>query len=154
MGQYIGEMGVDNWPLSRWNKHFETNHVLVMTIFKNLILRNILKFSQVNLLIFDECHHAVKNHEYVQIMRRYKDGIDTLYPTRILGLTASLIPSKCKLGDLTKKIEDLENTLCSRAQTAEDMAEVAKFATNPDEECLYFTPSYEDRNVVYSSRRL
>lgn len=143
-------MNVDSWTLERWKEEFEKNQILVMTmtIFKNLILWKFLKFNQVNLLIFDECHHAVKNHDYVQIMRRYKDEIDTLSPTRFLGLSASLIPSKCKPGDLTKKIEELENTLCSRAQTAEDVAEVAKFATNPDEECLYFTSSSEDCNVV------
>lgn len=156
VGQYIGEMGVDSWSKAKWNSEFEKNQVFVMTmtIFKNLILGNHLKFSQVNLLIFDECHHAVKNHDYVQIMRRYADGMDTLNPTRFLGLTASLIPSKCKLGDLKKKIEDLENTLCCRAQTAEDMAEVAKFATNPDEQCLFFTSSNEDHNVVKLKRIL
>ena len=150
VGQYIGDMNVDSWPMATWNAELGKNHVLVMTmtIFKNMILSNVLKFSQVNLLIFDECHHAVKNHDYVQIMRLYKDSMGMLNPTRIMGLTASLIPSKCKQGDLARKIEELENTLCCRAQTAENVAEVAKYATNPNEECLYFTSSFDDSDVA------
>jgi len=76
--------------------------------------------------------------------RSDKDSWDPLEPTRFLGLTASLIPSKCKPGDLIQKIEELERTLCSRAQTAEDLAEVAKYATNPREDCKFFSPSNED----------
>ena len=149
VGQYIGAMNVDDWTEGDWEEQFEKNHILVMTmtIFKNLLLRNILQFRQVNLLVFDECHHAVKNHEYVQIMKRYKDSCDVLEPTHFLGLTASIIPSKCKPGDLKRKIEELERTLCSRAQTARDFSEVAKYATNPKEDCKYFSPSSRDRNL-------
>lgn len=127
-----------------------------MTIFKNLILQNIMNFSQVNLLVFDECHHAVKNHDYVQIMRRYKDNYEghLEHPTRILGLTASLIPSKCKPGDLKKKIEELEKTLQCRSQTAEDLNMVAKYATNPNEHNLFYMSSEEDQDVQALKRIL
>jgi len=150
VGQYTGSMGVDDWPKAQWEEEFEKNHILVMTmtIFKNLLLQSVLRFEQVNLLVFDECHHAVKNHDYVQIMRRYKDSCSDLSPTRFLGLTASLIPSKCKPGDLTKKIEELERTLHSRSQTARDLSEVAKYATNPEEISLDFVPSTEDKKVT------
>ncbi len=141
VGCYTGDMNVDSWGLARWHREIEPNQVLVMTmtIFKNFILSKHMTFSQVNLLIFDECHHAVKNHDYVQIMRRFNEDPARLEgTTRILGLTASLIPSKCKPGDLERKITDLEKTLCCRSQTAEDLQEVAKYATNPDEIlCLY-----------------
>ncbi len=148
VGQYIGDMGVDNWPPTRWQSELENHQVLVMTmtIFKNLILQKLLMFSQVNLLIFDECHHAVKNHDYVQIMRRFKDDLSHETP-RVLGLTASLIPSKCKQGELLKKIEALENTLNCRTQTAQDLREVARYATNADEKCLLFRSSDNEPGV-------
>ena len=147
---------MDNWSKAMWHVELEKYHVLVMTmtIFKNLILQNILKFNQVNLLVFDECHHAVKNHDYVQIMKRYKDTMDTLHPTRIMGLTASLIPSKGKQVDLVHQIELLENTLCSRAQTTANMSEMAKFATNPDEKCICFSSSNEDYHVEQLQKML
>lgn len=150
VAQYIGSMNVDSWSRETWNRELETNQVLVMTmtIFKNLILQNVMRFSQINLLIFDECHHAVKNHDYVQIMQRFNEDPARLEEsTRILGLTASLIPSKCKPGDLEGKIEDLEKTLCCRSQTAEDLKEVAKFATNPTEIKLFFNLSENDPDV-------
>ena len=150
VGQYVGAMKVDDWSKEQWEEEFEKNHILVMTmtIFKNLIHQNFIQFRRVNLLVFDECHHAVKNHDYVQIMRRYKDSPDVLNPTHFLGLTASLIPSKCKPGELTKKIEELEHTLGCRAQTASDLTEVAKHATNPKEIPIYFSPSSEDPQVT------
>ena len=150
VGSYTGEMGVDNWPQEKWNGEFEKNQVLVMTmtIFKNLILQNHLSFSKVNLLIFDECHHAVKNHDYVQIMRRFKDFVGSQDATRILGLTASIIPGKCKAEKLEKKIEELECTLCCRSQTARDLQEVARYATNPDESYLFYKSKISDSSVL------
>lgn len=151
VGQYIGEMKVDGWTKPRWDAELEDHHVLVMTmtIFKNLIMQNFLAFSRVNLLIFDECHHAVKNHDYVQIMRRFNtDPAHAADSMRILGLTASLVPSKCRLGDLERKMEELEKTLCCRSQTAEDLREVAKYATKPTEIKLLYTQSHSDENVL------
>ena len=146
VGQYTGDKKLGRWPKEKWDEEFRNNHVLVMIVrvFLDLLLQGKVQFRQINLLVFDECHHAVKDHDYVQIMRRYKDSCDPLEPTRFLGLTASLIPSKCKPGDLIQKIEELERTLCCRAQTAGDLTEVAKYATNPKEDCKFFSPSNED----------
>ena len=145
VGQYTGDMGVDSWDQRRWHTELDHHHVLVMTmtIFKNLLLRSFIKLSQVNLLIFDECHHAVKNHDYVQIMRLFRPHIEKgseCIPRR-LGLTASLIPSKCKPGDIEKKIRDLEEILACRSQTAGDLQQVAKYATNPDQEVSFYPSS-------------
>ena len=147
VGRFTGDMNVDSWSLQRWKLESDPYQVLVMTmtIFKNLILSKYMSFSDVNLLVFDECHHAVKNHDYVQIMQLFnKDRARVEGTTRILGLTASLIPSKCKPGDLEHKITELEKTLCCRSQTAEDLQEVAKYATNPEEiRCFYRSSEHE-----------
>ena len=148
VGQYIGDMGVDSWPRPRWLQEFNDHHVLVMTraIFKDLLIRGFVHLKKINLLIFDECHHAVKNDDYVQIMRVFDSCQEDETP-RILGLTASLIPSKCKPGDLERKILALEETLRCRSQTAKDMEEVAKYATNPEEKILHYTSSGDDREL-------
>ena len=156
VGQYTGDKKVGKWTKERWDAEFKKSHVLVMIVqvFLDLLLQGQIQFKQINLLVFDECHHAVKEHGYVQIMRRYKDSCDVLEPTRFLGLTASIIPSKCRPGVLTQKIEELEWTLCSRAQTTRDLFEVAKYATNPTEVCKSFTPSSEDRDVCRLRKQL
>ena len=135
VGHYYGEMNVDAWPKERWMSELSKHHVLVMThtIFKNLLHQGFIHLKNVNLLVFDECHHAVKNHEYVQIMKVFDSCREDQYP-RILGLSASLLPSKCKPGNLERKVKDLEITLKCRSQTTGDIAEVARYATNPDEE--------------------
>ena len=152
VGQYTGDMGLDSWTKTRWCSELNLHHVLVMTmtIFKNLLLQNYLKLNQVNLVVFDECHHAVKNHDYVQIMRIFKPHIESQDITipRRLGLTASLIPSKCKPGDIEKKIRELEEILVCRSQTAEDLQEMSRYATNPDEEKCMFRCSTTDQDVA------
>ena len=151
VGSYMGSMNVDSWSSQKWQEELAAHQVLVMTmtIFKNLILQRHMTFSDVNLLIFDECHHAVKNHDYVQIMRRYTDAPARLEGSmRILGLTASLIPSKCKPGMLEGKILDLERTLCCRAQTARNLEMVARYATNPKEVQHVYDSGETDPDVV------
>ncbi len=149
VGQYVGDMGVDSWPKGRWLTEFNSHHVLVMThtIFKNLLHAGMVHLKQVNLLVFDECHHAVKNHDYVQIMRVFNSCKEYELP-RVLGLSASLIPSKCKPGELEEKIKKAEETLRCHAETARDLEEVAKFATNPDECICEYRSSTGDHQIV------
>lgn len=133
VGQYVGEMNVDSWSKERWWEELSNYNILVMThtIFKNILHGGFIHLRNVNLLVFDECHHAVKNHDYVQIMKMF-DSCPNDRP-RILGLSASLLPNKCKPGELEKQIKKLETTLDCRCQTARDLQEVAIHATNPDE---------------------
>ena len=146
VGEYTGDMYVDSWPPNRWLLEFNDHHVLVMTraIFLALLNRGFVHLRKINLLVFDECHHAVKNDDYVQIMKVFDSCQHDIEVPRVLGLTASLIPSKCKPGDLETKIRALEETLRCRSQTAKDMDEVAKYATNPVEKTLHYSSSRGD----------
>lgn len=148
VGHYVGEMGVDSWSVQRWLEEFDKHHVLVMTrtIFKDLLLKGFVHLRKVNLLIFDECHHAVKNDDYVQIMKIFDSCTEDEHP-RVLGLSASLLPSKCKPGDLERKIRGLEATLRCRSQTAEDLKEVAKYATNPSEKLERYCSNDENEHI-------
>ena len=112
VGKFTGDMKVDSWRKPRWLLEFDRYHVLVMTraIFKDLLHRGFIHLKQINLLIFAECHHAVKNDDYVQIMKVFDSCTEEQHP-RVLGLSASLLPSKCKPGELEGRVRDLEKTL-------------------------------------------
>ena len=155
VGKYVGSMNVDSWLRGKWQREFDEHHVLVMThtIFRKCLESGFVHLRKINLLIFDECHHAVKNHEYVQIMKIFDSCQMDEHP-RVLGLSASLIPSKCKQGDLERKIKDLEEILRCRAEAARDLEEVAKYATNPDEMIEYYRSSSEDAHIAELRRTL
>ncbi len=65
------------------------------------------------MIIFDEAHHARGNHPFNQIMHLYKErfeGNRTNAP-RILGLTASIVNTKCKIDKFYKNLNELESNL-------------------------------------------
>ena len=95
--------------------------------------------SKANLVVFDECHHTVKNHPYRKIMDHFKNKLN---PPRILGLTASLIEKKIGPGQVQEEIKKLECTLRSVCVTASDQQAVEKFGTKPKEVvvCYYGEP--------------
>ena len=132
-------MGVDLWNKNKWENEFNENNVLVMTaqIFLNLLHHGFIKLSQVNLLIFDECHHAKKSHPYKQIMNRFAGCQETDYP-KIMGLTASVVNKKVKPWKIESEIQELECTLRSTCATSQD-EDVEKFASKPNEQIIAFS---------------
>jgi ERCC4-related helicase len=46
---------------------------MIHQVFLNAINHNFFDLGDVNLLIVDECHHAVGNSAYVQIFQKYKE---------------------------------------------------------------------------------
>ncbi len=81
---------------------------------------DIFCFTRVNLIVVDECHHAVKKHNYTNIFRQFyhtlpKDKDSDVRP-RVLGLTATPIiniPKNITEEDLESRLKDLEATLDS-----------------------------------------
>ncbi len=67
---------------------FKESKIIVSTPqgLENDIVSNRINFSNVSLLVFDECHRAVKDYSYTWLAKHYKKHAN--YP-RILGLTAS-----------------------------------------------------------------
>ena len=150
VGKYWGEMGVDSWSADKWDAEFSHHNVLVMTrqIFLDTLIHNFIHISKINLIVFDECHHAVKKDPYVRIMKEFYHKCPVQNRPHILGLSASIISGKCKPGALQTKLEDLEVTLDCRTETAEDLAAVAKYATNPDEDFLLYDLHPKDSKVT------
>ncbi len=60
---------------------------------------------QVNLLIFDECHHATGDGQYATIMKKYDSCSNC---PRILGLTASISGQKIEPKKLQKVANELQ----------------------------------------------
>ena len=146
---YVGEMGVDLWNKNKWENEFNENNVLVMTaqIFLNLLHHGFIKLSQVNLLIFDECHHAKKSHPYKQIMNRFVGCQEADYP-KIMGLTASVVNKKVKPGKIESEIQELECTLRSTCETSQD-EDVGKFASKPNEQIIQFSnANFDDSTII------
>ncbi|KRZ27865.1 Endoribonuclease Dicer, partial [Trichinella pseudospiralis] len=119
VGEFYGALGVDCWSAEIWMSFFDRFHVLVMTaeILRNILSHGFIKFDILNLIVFDECHHAAKQHPYRKIMELYKlcynNNSNGVQP-RILGLTASVMNRKGDENCLQKAIRSLETTLCSR----------------------------------------
>lgn len=64
---------------------------MLAQIFLNMLTHSIWTIDKVSLIIFDECHHARKNHPYNGIMREYLQVKNTSLRPKIFGMTASPI---------------------------------------------------------------
>ena len=152
VGEYIGAMNVDYWDKAKWEEELNKNNVLVMTaqIFLDLLTHAYIKLSQVNLLIFDECHHAKKEHPYRKITQAlnayYKDHDLRI---KIMGLTASVVKGKVKPQNVESEIKNLELALMATCETSQDKG-VERFAARPKEEVVTFPPCEinDDLNIL------
>ncbi|KAH9304311.1 hypothetical protein KI387_008715, partial [Taxus chinensis] len=94
VGYYYGTKGVDSWNVEKWKREIEINEVLVMTpqILLDGLRLSFLKLDMVDLLIFDECHHACGQHPYAKIMKEYYYGCQ--HKPKVFGMTASPVIRK------------------------------------------------------------
>ena len=65
---FCGEMNVDSWDKAAWAVHFEKNMAIVCTadVLYNCLSHGFITMERINLLIFDEAHHAKKDHSYAR----------------------------------------------------------------------------------------
>ncbi len=84
--------------------------------------------DKVNLLIFDECHHATGNDPYAKIMKEHYQSCRQ--PPRILGLTASVTGQKIEPHQLQEAAKDLETIFHARIETGSDRMEIARNSTS------------------------
>ena len=70
--------------------------VLVMTaqILLNILRHSIIKMEAINLLILDECHHAVKKHPYSLVMSEFYHTTPKDKRPIVFGMTASPVNLK------------------------------------------------------------
>ncbi|PIA34920.1 hypothetical protein AQUCO_03700286v1 [Aquilegia coerulea] len=137
VGHYCGEMGQDFWDARRWQREFESKQVLVMTaqILLNILRHSIIKMEAINLLILDECHHAVKKHPYSLVMSEFYHTTPKEKRPAIFGMTASPVNMKgvSSQEDCAIKIRNLESKLDSIVCTIKDRKELEKHVPTPSE---------------------
>ncbi|NXW00651.1 DICER Endoribonuclease, partial [Fregetta grallaria] len=147
VGEYSSLETTESWTKEKWSQEFSKHQVLVMTCHVALtVLRNeYLSLSNINLLVFDECHLAIQDHPYREIMKICED-----YPScpRILGLTASILNGKCDPAELEEKIQKLEKILKSNAETATDLVVLDRYTSQPCEIVVDCGP-YTDKSGLY-----
>ncbi|ORX55708.1 hypothetical protein DM01DRAFT_1335102 [Hesseltinella vesiculosa] len=134
-----GQMNVDGWSEDTWKKVYEEADVCVMTaqIFLDSLRQGFVHMDRVNLIIFDECHHATKNHPYNVIMREFYDTCRAGDKPRIFGMTAS--PMHSKAGVIYSSTQ-LEHNLCSKVYTATKIDEINAVLNRPMELAIEYAP--------------
>lgn len=68
VAHFYGDLGPDLWDKAIWDMHRQKHSVIVCTaeILNHALLNGHVKVDQINLLIFDEAHHAKKEHPYAR----------------------------------------------------------------------------------------
>lgn len=147
VGEYSDLEVNASWTKEKWNQEFTKHQVLIMTCYVALIvLKNgYLSLSDINLLVFDECHLAILDHPYREIMKLCESCPSC---PRILGLTASILNGKCDPEELEEKIQKLEKILKSNAETATDLVVLDRYTSQPYEIVVDCGP-FMDRSGLY-----
>ncbi|KAJ3612774.1 hypothetical protein NHX12_019032 [Muraenolepis orangiensis] len=144
VGEYTSQGDVSPRTHQQWSQEIMEKQVLVMTchIFLHVLKSGILPLSKINLVVFDECHLAITDHPYQEIMKLF-EGCPA--GPRVLGLTASILNGKCDPSELERKILNLEHVLRSNAETATDLVVLDRYASQPREVILDCGP-YLDKS--------
>ncbi|KAF7176654.1 hypothetical protein CNMCM7691_003306 [Aspergillus felis] len=132
VAHFFGAMGTDLWDKRTWDEHLQQNMVIVCTaeILNQCLLNSYVKMDQINLLIFDEAHHAKKDHPYARIIRDSYFKAQPSQRPRVFGMTASPIDTK---GDITEAATRLETLLDSRIATTSKITLLREVVSRPIE---------------------
>ncbi|KAL2864678.1 putative RNA helicase/RNAse III [Aspergillus lucknowensis] len=133
VGHVFGALGTDFWNQETWDEYFEKYMIIVCTadILHLCLLHTHIKMEQINLLIFDEAHHAKKSHAYASIIRDSYYQVPPSKRPRIFGMTASPVDTK---GDILEGAMRLEELLDSKIATASELSQIHRFIKRPTEE--------------------
>ena len=65
---FCGAQGTDNWNKELWDDKFDKSMIMVCTaeVLAQCLMHSYITMDQINLLIFDEAHHAKKSHPYAK----------------------------------------------------------------------------------------
>lgn len=130
MERFCGDIDFDLSSKSFWEKKFSENMVIVCTaaILENCLLRNYISMDAINLVIFDEAHHAKKNHPYARLIKDFYAQIeDASKRPRVFGMTASPVDARV---DVHKAALELEGLLHCHIATASDLSLIQHVASS------------------------
>lgn len=153
----IGEKNVDHWSLNDWARVLDENEVLVATadVISDAIDHAFIDLEQVNLMIFDECHHGRKDHAYARIMKQ----MGSQNKTRIIGLSGMLIgmDGKIKVSDVDNELKNLEAMFISTIVTIDsedDLKKVLLCSTSATERLVSYIPTQKHMATVLVQSKL
>ncbi|KAJ2724912.1 Dicer-like protein 1 [Coemansia sp. Benny D115] len=88
---FVGSSGIGEWNDNTWSDKWMKSSVFVMThqVFLSALRSGRAKLEDIDLLVFDECHHARGNHPYALIMREFYDHCNPGARPHVFGMTAS-----------------------------------------------------------------
>lgn len=132
-----GAMGKSLFQKATWEKLFANNMVVVCTaqVLVECIMHSFAGMDRINLLIFDEAHHAKGDHPYARIMKDYytQEGNESKRP-RIFGMTASPVDVKGLSEDhIREAARNLEALLDAKIATTTDRMLAANNISKPKE---------------------
>ncbi|KAG0129258.1 hypothetical protein HOY82DRAFT_488379 [Tuber indicum] len=132
IGEYCGDMGVGDWRKETWNDILKEQQVIVMTadILYGCLTHAFIKMKDINLLCFDEAHHAKKRHSFARIIQDFYLPESENTRPKIFGMTASPVGGR---SDVVQAAVDLEKLLHSRIATTSDLALLQGSISRPEE---------------------
>uniref|UniRef100_A0A1A9WDV9 ribonuclease III n=1 Tax=Glossina brevipalpis TaxID=37001 RepID=A0A1A9WDV9_9MUSC len=141
VGLYVGEREVDNWNNTKWSEEIIENQVLVGTaqIFVDIVTQNLIKISDISVVIIDECHHATKNHPMHTFLSLFQ-YVDQCQLPRVIGLTGVLVKGN-KFKSIQKELNNLEATFRGKIVTInskEEFNNVMLYSTKPQEKLVNY----------------
>lgn len=139
MARFCGNMNSDLWNKSLWEKTVAENMVIVCTagVLHQCLLHSFVTMENINLLIFDEAHHAKKNHVYARIVKDFYIDVHASRRPKIFGMTASPVDARV---DVKKAAEELEGLLHCNIATAADLSLLQYMTTSKKEELAEYEP--------------
>ncbi|KAL8702024.1 MAG: hypothetical protein Q9201_004601 [Fulgogasparrea decipioides] len=146
--KFCGEMGTDHWAKATWQEHLRENMVIVCTaeILYQCLWRSFIRLDQINLLIFDEAHHAKKNHPYARIIKDYYiNEADLSKRPKIFGMTASPVDVR---SNFTQAAKELEAMLHCQIVTAADLALLRTSVSRPNESVAVYPKLHSPRQTI------
>jgi endoribonuclease Dicer len=108
IASFTGDSVEDKWSSKDfWDEQFSSNMIVVCTaaILQQCLHRSYIQMDQINLLIFDEAHHAKKDHPYARIIKDFYAHAPS--KPRIFGMTASPVDAQTDLEAAAKELEIL-----------------------------------------------
>ncbi|KAF9349509.1 Dicer-like protein 1 [Mortierella sp. NVP85] len=140
--QFSGASNTHKFSQNLWDEVYERANAVVCTaqILLDLLRHGYVRMNKIHLLIFDECHHARKDHPFCSIMREFYHDTSLNERPKVFGMTAS--PSMdigSKLYHTAKELEDLLNCKVFTA----DPEQMRAFVERPKEIIVQYNPSPE-----------
>ncbi|KAI8628167.1 hypothetical protein F5Y19DRAFT_486201 [Xylariaceae sp. FL1651] len=111
MDSFSGDSSDPIYSQEFWNQLREQKTVVVCTaaVLHLCLHYSYIQMEHINLLIFDEAHHAKKNHPYARIIKDFYVALEENKHKRprILGMTASPVDAKTDIATTAAQLEGL-----------------------------------------------